>query len=140
MSAVERVRHSDWPRRLSALIRERRSLPYAYGHNDCFWFIHAAILGMTGADILPGVDRPASRYAAARFLVAGGYGDLEGLVTALLGPPLPTPKCAGRGDIVSFEHGGERHLGLVTGTGAATPGRDGLLWVPRVLWRTGWQV
>lgn len=137
-------RLDDWPGRLHALMRQRRFVPYAYGSNDCFWFCQAAILAMTGTDILPGVDRPASRMAAARFLVAGGYGDIEGLVTFLLGPPLASPKLAGRGDIVSFEAPrdpiNERHLALVDGTGAATPGRDGLIWVPRVLWRRGWRV
>jgi len=137
-------RLDDWPGRLHAFMRARRSIPYAYGTNDCFWFSHAAVLATTGTDILPDIEPPTSRFAAARFLMGAGYGDIEGLMTALVGAPLASPKLAGRGDIVSFETFGdpanERHLAVVDGTGAVTPGRDRMIWVPRVLWRTGWKI
>lgn len=133
-------RVDDWPRRLNAFIRARQSQPYVYGVSDCACFAQAAILEMTGVDVMPGIVRPTSRIAAARFLLAGGYGDIEGLATRLLGPPLETAWLAGRGDIVSFEAAGERHLGVVTGSEAATPGEEGILWIPDVLWRHGWRV
>lgn len=135
-------RREDWPRRLHAFLRERRAQPYVYGSNDCFWFSHAAVMAMTDSDILPGVAPPMSRLAAARFLLARGYGDVEGLMTALVGPPRDSPKLMGRGDIVSFVNGesDQPHLAIVTGSSAATPGRDGILWVPRMMWRRGWRV
>lgn len=133
-------RHPDWPQRLSAFIRDRRSVGYEYGTNDCGCLVLDAIAALTGAVLIPSADRPTSRAAAARFLVARGWGDVETMMTALLGPPLATPRLAGRGDVVSFEAQGERHLALVAGTAAATPGRDGLLWVPRALWVNGWKV
>lgn len=129
-----------WPSRLSALIEARRHEPYAYGTTDCGCFVLDAILAVTGTDLVPPADRPTSRVGAARFLIARGYGDVESMMTALLGPALPTPKLAGRGDVVSFEAKGERHLAVCAGTAAATPGRDGLLWVPRALWLAGWKV
>lgn len=133
-------RYPDWPRRLSAYVSERRSLPYAYGSNDCGSFVIDGIAAMTGADLLPNVVRPVSAIGAQRFLIVNGYCDVEGLMTALLGDRLPSPKVAQRGDVVSFESGGETHLALVVSSAAATPGRDGLLWVPRALWRAGWKV
>lgn len=133
-------RFDDWPARLHAFVRARQSLPYVYGETDCASFAQAAILEMTGIDVMPGVVRPTSRIAAARFLLAGGYGDIEGLATELLGPPLESARLAGRGDIISFEANGECHLGVVTGLDAATPGKDGILWVHRALWRRGWRV
>lgn len=137
-------RYEDWAKRLHALIRVRRHTPYSYGFNDCFWFAHAAVMAMTGTDILPGVTPPTSRMAAAKFLINNYSGDIEELLTARLGPPLATSRLAGRGDLVTFEPFydpfNERHIAVVDGRGAVTPGRDGLLWAPRVLWRSGWKV
>lgn len=133
-------RYPDWPTRLAIFIRERRSLPYAYGRNDCCTWVQDWVLAATGTDLMPGVVRPASRIAGARFLLAGGYGDVEGLATRVLGPPLAGPKKAGRGDVVSFWADDEMHLAVVAGVSAATPAVEGLAWVPRALWRTGWKV
>jgi hypothetical protein len=137
-------RLDGWPSKLHAFIRERRNMPYEYGVNDCFWFAHGAILAMTSVDIMPGVVPPTSRIAAAKYLLSQGYGDVEDLVTIKLGAPLASTRLAGRGDVVSFtteqDAHRERHLAVVDGVGAITPGRDRLRWVPRVLWRAGWRV
>lgn len=132
-------RHPDWPAALAALLRERRTTPYVYGATDCGCLVLDAIEAMTGTVLISPADRPTSRVGAARFLLARGYGDVEGMMTALLGPALPTARLAGRGDVVSFDAQGERHLAVCAGTSAATPGRDGLLWVPRALWLNGWK-
>lgn len=133
-------RRADWPRRLDGFIRERRSRPYAYGTNDCGVWLLAWTLSATGVELLPGLVPPTTDRAAARFLLARGHRNIEGLATELLGPSLPSARLAGRGDMVSFEGGGDRHLAIVTGVVAATPGRDELLWVPRALWKRGWKI
>lgn len=133
-------RRDDWPARLSAFVRAREHVPYVHGETDCACFCQAWIVEATGVDVMPGIDKPRSRIAAARFLVAGGFGDVEGLAAKVLGEPLPFPRLAGRGDIISFEAEGERHLAVVVDADAATPGRDGILWVPRVAWINGWRV
>lgn len=115
-------------------------MPYAYGTNDCCTMVRDEVLAITGADLMPGLNPPASRIAGARFLLAGGYGDVEGLATRVLGAPLPTPKQAGRGDVVSFWADDEMHLAVVEGLQAVTPTEEGLAWVPRALWRNGWKV
>lgn len=133
-------RRADWPRRLDGFVRERRSRPYAYGSNDCGIWLLAWTLEATGLDLLPGLVPPTTARAAARFLLARGHRDVEGLALELLGLPLPTARLAGRGDVISFEADGDRHLAIVTGVVAATPGRDRLLWVPRPLWKLGWKI
>lgn len=140
MGRYELKRRPDWPRRLDAFIRERRSHPYVYGANDCGIWLLAWVAAATGIELLPGLTPPTTARAAARFLLARGHRDVAGLAVELLGPPLPTPKLAGRGDVVAFEQGGDRHLAIVTGAAAATPGRDGILWVPRPLWQRGWKI
>jgi hypothetical protein len=133
-------RVEDWPARLAGFLRERRSLPYAYGTNDCCTFVRDSVRAITGIDLMPGLRPPTTRRAGARFLLAGGYGDVEGLATRVLGAPLASPKLAGRGDIVSFWADDEMHLAVVAGLEAATPAQEGLAWVPRTLWRSGWKV
>lgn len=133
-------RFDDWPERLSAFIRERRTLPYAYGSNDCCTMVQDWVLLATGTDLMPGVVRPTSRIAGARFLLAGGFGDVEGLATRLIGAPLTSPSLAQRGDVVSFFADGEMHLAIVAGGNAVTPTEQGIGWVPRVLWVRGWKV
>lgn len=133
------TRFEDWANRLSAFFRERQAMPYAYGTNDCGAFVKAGILAMTGEDVLA-IPLPKSRMAAARFLLAGGNADVTALVTRVLGAPLASPRFAGRGDVVAFDQGGEPHLALAASIAAATPARDGMVWVPRVLWRVAWKV
>lgn len=133
-------RRDDWPARLHAFVRARASMPYAYTTNDCASFCQAAILEMTGVDVMPDVVKPTSGIAAVRWLITNGFGDAEGLATSILGAPLETARLAGRGDVVSFELADERHLAVVTGTDAATPGPKGIVWVPRDHWINGWRV
>lgn len=133
------LRHADWPARLSAFVNERRSLPYAYGTNDCGSFVVDGIHALTGTLLVPVENRPTTRIGAARFLIPYG-GSVETWMDALLDARLPTPKLAQRGDIVSFEAAGEFHLALVIGLAAATPGPTEILWVPRALWHGGWKV
>lgn len=133
------LRRIDWPQRLSTYINERRSMPYAYGTNDCGSFVVDGIAALTGRLLVPMEDRPTSQFAAAKFLVPFG-GSVETWMDTLLGTRLPTPKLAQRGDVVSFEAAGEFHLALVAGTDAATPGESEILWVRRALWHAGWKV
>ena len=136
--ALRRV--EDWPSRLAIFLRARRFQPYAYGLTDCWSTVRDEVRKITGTDLMPGVILPTTRFGGLRFLVRGGYRDVEGLATALLGPPLDTPKQAGRGDVVSFWAEGEPHLAIVNGTSAATPAAQGLVWIPRGAWRQGWRV
>ena len=134
------VRRVGWERALIEFIGARRHAPYVYGRNDCCTFVRDAILAMTGTDVMPGIKPPTSRIAGARFLLSGGYGDVEGLATKVFGPPLAAPLRARRGDVVSFEADDEMHLAISVGVTAATPAMEGLARVPLDIWRNGWKV
>lgn len=114
-------------------------MPYRYGINDCGTFMLDAVETMTGVDLLPGVARPRGWLAAAKFLIARGWDDVEAMATALLG----TPNEAGAsrpGDVVSFEHADELHLAVRVGSDAVTPAAQGLEVVTLRLCRKGWKV
>lgn len=142
-------RFEDWPARLDRFIAERRSLPYAYGTNDCgVWVLDWARLA-TGVELMPGFVAPASARGYKRLLASRGHTGVEGLALEVLGLPLSSARRAGRGDVVSFEidrpedgigGAGERHLAIVTGVVAASPGLRGIVWVPRSLWKLGWKI
>lgn len=134
-------RFEDWPRRLDGFVRERRNMPYEYGVNDCACFVRAWVLTATGVDLMPaGITLPNSTMSAVKFLLARGHDDMEGLATELLGAPLSTPKLAQRGDIISFEGIGDKHLAVCIGVDAVTPGLNGLMRVLRQQWSQAWHI
>lgn len=144
-----RGRRADWPARLDRFIGERRSLPYVYGRNDCGVWVLDWAREACGVELMPGFVPPTSARGYRRYLAGRRLHSIEGLALEVLGPPLSSSRLAGRGDVVSFafdapEDGmggeGERHLAIVTGVEAATPGRDHLVWVPRRLWKLGWKI
>lgn len=130
----------DWPRRLDAFIRERRSQPFAWGVNDCCTFAEGAVRAQTGVALLAGLARPATRFGAARFLRRRGHRDVAGLATELLGPPLDSPRLARRGDVVCFFGGVADTLGICTGAHVCAPGRAGLEFLSRSVVRDAWRV
>lgn len=44
------ARHANWSRRLGDFLKERRSMPFAWGSNDCLAFAGAAVHALTGND------------------------------------------------------------------------------------------
>lgn len=130
----------DWPARLAAVFEERRHMAYAYGINDCGVIMREAVRAVTGTDVLGGEALGTSWLAAAKFMIRRGWDDVEAAMTDLVGPPLARTAFARRGDIVSFEELGERHLAVCVGATAATPGATGLLFVPMTLWCSAWKV
>jgi hypothetical protein len=133
-------RFPDWPTRLHRFLRDRRSLPYAWGANDCCAWVQDWVLLATGVDIMPGVTRPTSAIGAAKFLHRHKVANVEGLAIVVLGGPIENTQLAGRGDVVSFWANDEPHLAIAAGAAAATPAAEGLVWIPRHLWRHGWKV
>lgn len=136
---AELRRLDNWEERLIELVRDRRLVRYAYGTNDCATFVHDAVETMTGVSLYPG-PRPQGWVAAAKFLIGNGWEDVEQMATALLGPPMVDPAQSGRGDVVSFEDGGEFHLAIRVGDHAMTPTPIGLVVVEKQRWRLAWRV
>ena len=134
------VRLPDWPERLAAYVESRRSMPFAWGANDCVTFAAGAIHATTGrplATLLPAVWSNADQ--AARALAAAG--DMLAAVTRALGRPWPAWRAvhAPRGAVVAADQPDGLTLGVSMGNRHwCGPGRTGLVWRPMVEVRLAW--
>ncbi len=138
---MELTRLLDWEARLARLVRERRNVPYAYGTNDCATFAQDAVFAVTGIVLLPGVERPRGFLAAARFMISRGWENVEEMTTDILGETSSDdPLRSRRGDIVSFEKGGEKHLAVRVGSEAVSPLDRGLGVIGSRHWARSWKV
>lgn len=132
-------RLSTWEARLGTYLAERRTMPFAWGSNDCALFAAGAVEAMTGSD-------PAAAFRGAYRSMAGsvralkqhGAGTLEATIDALF-PAIPTGFVR-RGDLV---WNGEA-VGVCVGAVALFVGQEGdaagLVRVPRAEWVKGWRV
>lgn len=70
---IDRV--TDWPTRLDEFLAARAAMPFAWGSNDCITFAVAAVLAITGTDMMPRLPGR-GRYKSER----GAYGTLQRLM------------------------------------------------------------
>ena len=131
-------RLDGWEGRLGVLANAWRNRPFEYGVTDCGRFMLAAVVEITGTDLLPGVTWPRGWLGVAKWMIANDWEDVEAVMDDLL-PYVPVAESR-RGDVVSFERGGELHLAVRVGDAALTPGIDGLVVSPSSAWRRAWQV
>jgi hypothetical protein len=121
-------RFDNWPTLLSAYIDARRSVPFAWGTNDCCLFAADWVLISTGHDIAQKWrGKYASAYKAHRFLKAGG--GIEKLVERAGGERVAAG-LAQRGDLVAQDFGTGVALGVCIGSVAAFVADDGIGFVP----------
>jgi hypothetical protein len=132
------VRVEGWEGRLAALANDWRHRPYAYGLTDCGRFMIEAVTAVTGEVLLEGVTWPRGWLGVAKFMIANGWDSVEDTMDDLL-PPMEVAGLR-RGDVVSFELGGEMHLAVRIGDTALTPGVAGLEAFGASTWRRAWRV
>lgn len=138
-------RFSDWPLRLEAAIDDWGARAFAWGEADCAGFVCHVIQAMTGADLFAAV-RAAYRDGATAVLairrVTGRDGDLtvEDAATHHLGPPLPSPRFAQRGDVVSVQTAEGPALGICVGDQALLAAPTGLGAFPMADWSKAWRI
>ncbi len=133
------TRLQDWTIRYSAYIAERRSMPFAWGSNDCASFATNCIAAITGVDI---VDKAyagrKSEKDAARMIKRGG--GLRAIADKAVGQSW-SAMYAGVGDLVLFVLDGRETLGICNGDEAFAPGESGIVAVPMSAvidcWRIG---
>lgn len=116
------MRLQDWQARLSEFARERSTMPFEWGRNDCCLFTVDAVAAMTGVDhgvAFRGYD---SAIVAERLLKANG--GVRGLATEAWGDPVP-PAFAAVGDPVLLLNEGRELLAVCNGTSAFAAGPDG---------------
>lgn len=112
----------DWQLRLEAFTRERASMPFAWGTNDCATFAAACVEAMTGVRPLPEL-RGYSALQAVRLIEERG--GLRGIATEVLGEPIPAAFAA-VGDVVLVRMGKADALGICNGSCAMGPGEAGI--------------
>jgi hypothetical protein len=93
---------------------------------------------MTGETV---IEAARGRYTTEHGARAAlGEGGLEALATRHLGPPLPTPALARRGDVALASLGCRSFLGIVLGDRVAAVGPPGLVFLPARTIARAWRV
>jgi hypothetical protein len=133
---------SNWRVYLDALLFARLQTPFRWGTNDCALFAADAVRDTTGVDLA--VDLRGYSTARQALRIIRACGGLPAIATRALGEPIPsTYACTGDVALVPASNTGKR-LALavcVSAEKAASPGADGLQFVPmhhaHCVWRVG---
>lgn len=125
------TRHDNWPKLLASFVEERRSVPFAWGKNDCCLFAADWINRACGVDLAADLRGRYSSALAATRILAGLGGVLQ--VAEKLGSLRPIKiSTTQRGDVVAFAMQGGHALGVCLGDVCALVGKSGLVF-PRTL-------
>jgi len=123
------MKKSNWPSLLDDFICKRARVPFAWGTNDCAIFCSDWIKLATGQDPAANLrgTYDSGRGAQRALVSAFGIEDLEIIVSGIF-PPRETVLLAQRGDVVLFENGGRKVLGILGMDGhfVFAPGEKGL--------------
>jgi hypothetical protein len=142
------ARREDWAERLSEYLSAHRAARFGYGAGlDCGVFAADVVAVLSGTD--PAEDLRGSyssrktAFAAIRRLC--GRASMEAAATTLAARYgfAETPVAfAQRGDVVQIDTGSKARLGIVAmhGTELLTPGKDGLLTLPRAKAVRAWRI
>lgn len=132
------MRHQDWPLRLSRMVAESRTIPFAWGTHDCCLFAANVVQELTGIDHAADLrGKYASALEATRILKARG--GVRGAATAAFGAEI-NPKLAQRGDVVLVNGDHGESLAICLGTHCAAPAESGLATLPMSQAVTAWRI
>jgi hypothetical protein len=133
-------RYPDWPERLATFLLERRSIPFAWGTNDCVMCAADEVMAITGVDLAAAYRGTYSDAQGAATTIAAGT-SLYALACSVLGQPLDAPTLAQRGDIIWIAPDSRETLGIVCGSGEwCAPGDEGLVFMPMDEVAIAWRV
>lgn len=126
-----RRRLPDWPERMIELVDARRTLPFAWGTQDCCTFAADVTLAMTGRDLwAPYRGTYATEEEAERVVGPAGLEVfIEQLMASAGATEVAIPE-AQRGDWVLITVGNMPLVGVVLGAHIAAPGQGGVTLVP----------
>ena len=127
----------DWQLRFEAFIKERQTMPFKWGVNDCAVFAADCVQALTGVDVaLPELRTHTSELQAARLLKK--HGGVQGIATAAMGQSVNVLQ-ANVGDVVLTESEGRDMLAICNGGTCIAPGPLGLVHLgmdsARLCWR-----
>jgi hypothetical protein len=131
------VRFPDWPALLNAEIDAARTRAFAWGSHDCLQFAAACVYAMTGVDHAGPFGTYSTEEEAEALLEA--HGEIEGLLTELLGPSVP-PMLACEGDVVVTPASSLIGAGICTGQQAVFAAPFGVAFRPRSEILAAWKV
>jgi hypothetical protein len=135
------VRVHNWPARLAETVEAARTRSFEFGSFDCALFAADCALAITGTDYAAPFRGYVTKTAAYRIIAE--YGTLTGLLTGLLGEPIP-PAFAGRGDVVLAEiptaDEEAEAVGVCLGVFCAFPDKVGLRLHPRTVIKLAWRL
>jgi hypothetical protein len=144
---MDSLKTQGWEVRLSEYIDKVRNEPFKRGVHDCALFAGVCADIMTGQDFTSQFRKPyKTKEQAYEFLKQLGYEGLAAIPNKLIGPALPAPAYAQRGDgvLIEVEIDGVRQeaLGIVdmTGRRAVTVGKDGLVYYKMEHWKMAWRI
>lgn len=127
-----------WEDRLVAFVESRRTMPFAWGSNDCVSFCIDAVHVITGTRAPIEITWTDEASALAAFEAAGGR---VAAISSVLGRPGQNWKEARRGDIVLAEQNDIVVTMLCIGAYLCGPGVNGLEFKPtssaRLVWKVG---
>ena len=126
----------DWQLRLEAFARERRTMPFAWGTNDCATFAAAGIEALTGEVVLPEIRGYTEREALRLIEEHGGLRRIVGLALGNENPAI----FAAVGDVVMVESGKREALAICNGATAIGAGPDGVVAVSMATAKAAWRV
>ena len=134
------MRLSNWDSRLSALVREKRKAPHAFGSWDCLLWPAAAVKAVTGKDFGRGHRGKYKSLASAyRHLQDMGFASPEALLDSLF--EQKSVGFAQKGDLVLASDGIPAVcVGAFALSVGREGGREGFVKVQRSDWVKSWRV
>jgi hypothetical protein len=130
-------RVDNWPLVMNELVEQWRARPLSFGDGDCFQFLGAHVLAITGVEYRDQFPQYASREEAAEILEQ--HGGAVGLLTGIFGEPKPVA-FAQRGDAVVCDFGDGLAAAVCVGFHCCAPGPRGLRFEPTLNAVAAWSV
>lgn len=132
----------DWPERLGAFAAGRRSVPFAWGSNDCVMFAADAVQALIGVDFIADWRGRYASEAEAEALLAALGTEREALDFVMAAAGLPECPAAflRRGDVALAQIGNKLTMTVIFGARLMGPGPDGTILRPARDAIVGWAV
>lgn len=112
------MRHSEWEKRLIAVVAKHQAISSEWGVSDCYTIPDDAVEALTGVRMYPKARPYASEAGAGKKLRRHGFANVSEAFAAKF--PEIAPALAQRGDIGVIEHDGRFSGGVFTSVGFMT--------------------
>lgn len=132
------MRIEGWEAALNEIIQSRTVTPFKWGEHDCCLFAADCVEAMTGRDYADKL-RGSYKNAAEAKKVINAYGDMETMISSLLGAPCETA-FAHRGDVMMLDTSSGPALGICCGKLSVFAGHTGLVYHKTMKCCMAWRI